>query len=88
MPAAKVDVAEPMTAKFVVVALVVVAVSAVRLKIVDDAFEINPWSVGLMEKTAMPVPVSSPSTPASSEEVSMLVVESLLLKSVQSVEER
>ena len=72
----------------VVVADVEVEVSAVRLKMVDDAVEINPCSVGLMENTVTPVPVSSPSTPASKADVWSDVDASLVLKFVQSVDDK
>jgi len=56
--------------------------------IVEDALEINPARVGLVAKTSAPEPVSSVMREASSEEVSREVEEILLLKILQSDEER
>ena len=70
--------------RFVEVAFVVVPFVTVRAEIVDDAFEMNPWSVGRIEKTRDPVPVSSVSNDASSEDVSIDVLDILLLNTVQS----
>jgi hypothetical protein len=72
--------------RFVDVAFVVVPEVTVRAAMVEDAFEMKPWRVGRMEKTREPVPVSSVTKAASSDEVSIEVVETLLLKRVQSVE--
>ena len=80
-----VDVAPP---------LMVSPVVAVPPPMVEEALKKSdeprtvPVNVGDAERTKEPVPVSSPSTPASSAEVSMLVVERRLLKEVQSVVER
>ncbi len=98
MPPLKVVVPTPITARLVVVAPVKVAFVAKRL--VDVAFVVvlvvavneliaaTPESVGLVLNTRKPVPVSSVRSPASSEEVSIEVDESLPLKRVQSEAER
>ena len=77
-------------ARAVEVALVVVELPVTtRLPLmVEEAEERNPASVGLMEKTRAPVPVSSPSNPARSADVCSEVEDSLALNVVQSVVER
>ena len=56
---------------------------------VELAFEMNPCRVGKVENTRFPaVPVSSVMRVASSAEVSMEVVDILLLKTDQSDDER
>jgi hypothetical protein len=89
IPPPKVEVAAPVTARVVVVALVEVALSTVNPPvIVEEAFEMKPWRVGTREKTAFPpVPVSSVRRFDSSVDVSIEVEEILLLKIDQSVEE-
>jgi len=70
---------------FVDVAFVVVPFVTVRAEMVDDAFEMKPWSVGRIENTTLPaVPVSSVRREASSDEVSIDVLDTLLLNTVQS----
>ena len=97
-----------MVAKNAVVVAFVVVELPVTVKsptIVEEAFEMKPVSVGKVEKTMLPVPVSSskremssddasmsastrmfdtPQSVSTSPMVSMEVVETLLLKSVQS----
>lgn len=70
--------------RFVEVALVVVPEVTVRAAMVEDAFEMKPCKVGRMEKTREPVPVSSVTRLASSDEVSIEVEETLVLKRDQS----
>jgi hypothetical protein len=75
----------------VVVAFVVVEFpTMVKFPIwVDEAVEMKPWRVGKVEKTRFPaLPVSSVKSDASSAEVSIEVLETLLLKTDQSAATR
>ena len=78
----------------VLVAFVLDALTAVKFWKVDDAVAkieaklAVPVNVGLAEKTTLPVPVSSVRSAASSAEVSIEVLDTLLLKMVKSTDER
>ena len=94
----KVVVPAPITARLVVVApvktpfvakrFVLVAFVVVEVVAVNELIAATPESVGLVLKTRKPVPVSSVRSPASSEEVSIEVDESLPLNRIQSEAER
>ncbi len=74
--------------RLVEVALVVVPFVTVKAEIVDEAFEMKPARVGSVANTRDPEPVSSVTRVASSDDVSIDVLDTLLLKTVQSAEAR
>ena len=74
--------------RLVEVALVVVPFVTVRAEIVEEAFEMNPARVGRVANTRDPEPVSSVTSEASSDDVSIDVLPTLLLNTVQSADAR